>query len=81
MKMTIDGYKIEAKPDRSLYDMVRELGLLSGKLSTDPIVAKIAGRVFTLNYIPLRQKDVTPERETVRLYDGRVFCTREIAES
>ena len=66
MKMTIDGYKIEAKPDRSLYDMVRELGLVSGKLSTDPIVAKIAGRVFTLNYIPLRQKDVTPERETVR---------------
>lgn len=66
MKMTIDGYKIEAKPDQSLYDMVRELGLLSGKLSTDPIVAKIAGRVFTLNYIPLRQKDVTPERETVR---------------
>ena len=46
--------------------MAKELGLVSGKLSTDPIAAKIAGRVFTLNYIPLRQKDITPDRESIR---------------
>ncbi len=66
MRLYIDNHTIEAKPDQSLFDMVKELGLIQGKLSTDPIVAKIAGRVFTLNYIPLRQKDVTPDRQTIR---------------
>ncbi|MGM9632245.1 MAG: nucleoside kinase [Eubacteriales bacterium] len=66
MKLYIDGHTVEAKPDQSLFDMIKELGLIKGKLSTDPIVAKLAGRVFTLNYIPLRQKDVTPDRESIR---------------
>ncbi len=66
MKLYIDGTEIQAKPGQSLYDMARELGLFSGKLSTDPLVAKITGRVFTLNYIPLREKDVLPDRESVR---------------
>lgn len=66
MKLYIDGYEITPKPEQSLYDMLSELGLIQGKLSTDPIAARIAGRIFTLNYIPLRQKDVTPERESVR---------------
>ena len=66
MRLFIDGDTVIAKPDQSLYDMVKELGLIQGKLSTDPIAAKIAGRVFTLNYIPLRQKDVSPDRESVR---------------
>ena len=67
MKLTIDGYTVTAQPDQSLFEMVKELGLFTGKLSTDPIAAKIAGRVFTLNYIPVRQKDIdTPERGSVR---------------
>ena len=66
MKLYIDNHEIIAKADQSLLDMVTELGLISGKLSTDPIAAKIAGRVFTLNYIPLRQKDITPDRESIR---------------
>lgn len=66
MKLYIDGNEIIAKPDQSLYDMVNELGLFNGKLSTDPIVAKITGRVFTLNYIPQRQKDLLPDRSSVR---------------
>ena len=66
MKLIIDGTLVEARPDQSLLDMVRELGLINGKLSKDPIAAKIAGEVFTLNYIPLRQKDTAPERESVR---------------
>ena len=66
MKLKIDGFMIEPKPDQSLLEMVGEMGLLQGRLSTDPIAAKIAGRVFTLNYIPLRQKDMTPERGSVR---------------
>ena len=67
MKLNIDGYIVLARPDQSLYDMIRDLGLVTGKLSTDPIAAKIAGRVFTLNYVPVRQKDIdTPERGSVR---------------
>ena len=66
MKLYMDGHEVTPRAGQSLYDMVRELGMLEGKLSTDPIAAKIAGRIFTLNYIPLRQKDVTPERESVR---------------
>ena len=66
MKLYIDGHEFEARPDMSLYDMTKELGLIQGKLSTDPIVAKLAGRVFTLNYVPLRSKDVTPDRESIR---------------
>ncbi len=66
MKLNIDGNIIVAQPDQSLYDMVKSLGLISGSLATDPIAAKIAGRVFTLNYIPLRQKDLSPERSSIR---------------
>ena len=66
MKLIIDGTLVEARPDQSLLDMVRELGLSKGKLSKDPIAAKIAGEVFTLNYIPLRQKDTSLERDSVR---------------
>lgn len=65
MKLMIDGKQILAAPEKSLLDLVTELGLITGKLSEDPLAAKIAGRVFTLNYIPVRQKDVT-ERESVR---------------
>ena len=66
MKLFIDGCTVEPQPGQSLLDMVRQLGLSTGKLSSDPLAAKIAGEVFTLNYIPLRQKDLQPERESIR---------------
>ena len=66
MKLIIDGRPIEPRPDESLLDLAKRLDLIKGKLSTDPIAAKIAGEIFTLNYIPVRQKDVTPERESMR---------------
>ena len=66
MKLYIDNREIFAEADQSLLDMVKKLGLVQGRLSTDPIAAKIAGRVFTLNYIPVRQKDVTPDRQSIR---------------
>ena len=65
MKLTIDGITIDAVADKSIYEICQELGLFTGRLSTDPIAAKIAGRVFTLNYVPLRTKDIE-ERESVR---------------
>ena len=66
MKLYIDNHIVEPRPNQSLFDIVKELGYIKGKLSTDPIVAKMAGRVFTLNYVPLRAKDVTPDRESIR---------------
>lgn len=65
MKLIIDGIEIQAVPGQSLLDIIKDMGLIEGKLSTDPIVAKIAGRVFTLNYVPVRLKDVV-ERESAR---------------
>ena len=79
MELIINGTKVTPKPEQSLYEMVKELGLFKGKLSTDPIAAKIAGRVFTLNYIPLRQKDIE-ERSSIRramaFSDGTVTLLR-----
>ena len=66
MKLIIDNIPCEAQPGESLYDIVKRLGFVNGQLSNDPIVAKIAGRVFTLGYIPVREKDVQPERKTIR---------------
>ena len=66
MKLIIDGREVTARADQSLLDIIKEMGLVTGKLSTDPIAAKIAGDIFTLNYIPLREKDVRPDSERVR---------------
>ena len=65
MKLLIDGIEATASPGRSLLEIVTDMGLMTGTLSGDPLVAKIAGRVFTLNYIPVREKDVK-ERESMR---------------
>ena len=66
MELYIDGKKIVAEAEESLLDLAKRLDLIKGRLSTDPIVAKIAGRVFTLNYIPVRKKDQTPDRKSIR---------------
>ena len=66
MKLILDSHPVEAKANQSLLDMARELGLVTGKLSADPIAAKIAGEVFTLNYIPLREKELQADRPSMR---------------
>ena len=66
MKLIIDGIQVTPKPDQSLLNIVRELGLIKGKLSEDPIAAKISGEIFTLNYVPLRQKDTGLITDTLR---------------
>ena len=66
MELRIDGRRIESKPGQSLLDLARELGLEGDTLSRRPLAAKIAGEVFTLNYIPLREKDANPERQSIR---------------
>ena len=66
MKLRIDGHEITAGEGQTLLDLVRELGLEKDTLSGRPLAAKIAGEVFTLNYIPLRQKELSGERASMR---------------
>lgn len=66
MKLLLDGCSVTAKAGQSLLDILIENNMLSGKLSGDPLAAKIAGEVFTLNYIPVRLKDTMAERPSVR---------------
>lgn len=66
MILSIDGHSIEAMPDQSLNDLVKKLGLTGTTLGEKPLAAKIAGEVFTLNYIPLRRKDLGEDRPSMR---------------
>ena len=80
MKLIIDGIEVTALPDESLLDIVKRLGLYTTKLSTCPLAAKIAGEVFTLNYVPIRSKDVCDEavstRQAIAASDGKVRLLR-----
>lgn len=66
MKLCIDNHEIEAKTGQSLLDLVKELHLYGNSLSEKPLAAKIAGEVFNLNYVPVRQQDVCGDRPSVR---------------
>ena len=66
MKLYIDNHLIEAKPGQSLRELICELGLERSDLSERPLAAKIAGEVFTLNYIPVREKEAKGERHSIR---------------
>ena len=80
MKLTIDGQIVEPQPGQSILDIIRELGLDSDRLSTRPLAAKIAGEVFTLNYVPVRQKDAAADRVSIRramaASDGQIELLR-----
>ena len=66
MELIIDGKKIETGAGQSLLWAVRELGMDAEVLSERPIAAKIAGEVFNLNYIPVREKDLCADRPSMR---------------
>lgn len=66
MKLQIDGRQIQAMPGASLLELVKQLGLDAPELSRRPLAVKIAGEVFTLNYIPVRQRDGDTERSSIR---------------
>jgi len=66
MILHIDGNEVLARRGMTLLDLVRELGLDDKSLLRRPLAAKIAGEVFTLNYIPLREKEEHPDRPSIR---------------
>ena len=66
MQLKIDGVCTEPKAGETLAQLVQQLGLSQKSLAERPLAAKIAGEVFTLNYVPVRQKDVLLERSSMR---------------
>ena len=66
MELYIDGRKITADPGQTLLDMIKLLGLDADALSEKPLAAKIAGEVFNLNYIPVRNNSIGSERSSIR---------------
>lgn len=66
MELRIDGKCVCAEPGKSLKEMISTLGLDCKYLSQRPLAARIAGEVFTLNYIPLRHKDAVGDTVTMR---------------
>ena len=66
MYLDIDGRRVLAEQDRSLRELIVEADMDAPCLKECPLAAKIAGEVFTLNYVPLRSKDVIAERPSIR---------------
>ena len=66
MKLYIDDHMIQAQPGQSLRELITVLGLERAELSQRPLAAKIAGEIFTLNYVPVREKEAAGERSSMR---------------
>ena len=66
MKLRLDGQEVLVQPGQSLLELVKLLGMEGKHLSDRPLVAKIAGEVFTLNYIPFRHKDAQKDAPNIR---------------
>ena len=55
MNLTIDNQVICARSGQTLLELIRNAQMDSGSLVSRPLAAKIAGEVFTLNYVPVRE--------------------------
>ena len=67
MQISVNDIPVDVRAGESLLDIVRRLGLDTDSLKTRPIAADIAGEVFTLNYIPLREKEQSDNTTTFRM--------------
>ena len=78
MKLYIEQRPVTAQPGQSLLELIKDLSLDDAHLSRRPLAAKIAGEIFTLNYIPLRQKDLerTGVRAAMAAGEGQVQLLR-----
>ena len=66
MTLYINGKPIEAQPGKTLRELIVQLGMDSDKMAKRPLAAKIAGEVFNLNYVPVREKDADADRPSIR---------------
>ena len=66
MELRIDGMQVTPNVGESLLQMLCRLSLDDDSLNGRPLAAKIAGEVFTLNYIPLREQDAMSDTPNLR---------------
>ncbi len=66
MELTIDGVRCDPLCNESLLQIIKKIGMDKDKLSERPLAAKIAGEVFNLNYIPVRNSDKGTDRASIR---------------
>ena len=66
MDLRIDGHHITPRMGQTLLELIRGLGLDQQTLSCRPLAAKLAGEVFTLNYVPVRERDCSQDTASVR---------------
>ena len=66
MELRIENKIIKANPGESLLDLCKKLKLTTGNLATEPLVAKMAGRIFTLNCMPIKHEKLSVEGESTR---------------
>ncbi len=81
MQLKLEGHPVDVRCGESLLDIIKRLGLDSDDLRTRPLAANVAGETFTLNYIPLREKDVKPSqrvtlRRAMRAANGEISLLR-----
>ncbi|MBR3864715.1 MAG: nucleoside kinase [Clostridia bacterium] len=80
MVLKIDNRIIKANAGESLLDLCKKLKLTTGKLSTEPLVAKVAGRIFTLNFVPVKSESISTEglstRKAIAASNGIVTLMR-----
>ena len=80
MQLTINGYAVQAGPGQSLRELIQVLNMDSPSLKERPLAAKIAGEVFTLNYIPVRtsseEQDSTTMRRAIAASNGEIHLLR-----
>ncbi len=66
MELKIDGIQCIPLCNESLLQIINRLDMGGEKLSERPLAAKIAGEVFNLNYIPVRDTDLGTDRPSIR---------------
>jgi len=79
MQLKIENICMEAKSGQSLADLIRSAGLDRDTLLDRPLAAKMAGEIFNLNYVPVRDESESEEsslRRAVRASNGVVHLIR-----
>lgn len=74
MQLWIENHSVTPLAGETLLDIIKREGLDSSMLSRRPLAAKIAGEVFTLNYIPVREKEraSAQERNAITASQGKI---------
>lgn len=76
MELIIDGKKIIPELGQSLKQLAQKLDYTGHSLSQRPLAARVAGDVFTLNYVPVRDENVLAPRRAMAASKGYIRLLR-----